>query len=135
MPAMDPEMAKQIRDDILKEALLQYLVGTINKDARGTQSIMSGPQAAMIGGEMKLLVPCFWRSSRSLSGAQLYNLTADVAEEHDLAAAMPRAVKELGARLAHWEALSVPPYAMDAIDHNCGEGKPHGSPAAWNPWC
>ena len=44
-------------------------------------------------------------------------------------------VKRLAARLAFWEAQSVPPYAQDAIDPSCGEGTPQGTPPAWGPWC
>lgn len=111
-------------------------IAACGPDANGTRSIITGPQAAVIVGQLKLLVPCFWRSERSLTGAKLYNLSADLAEEHDLAGAMPDAVKKLGARLAYWEAQSVPPYALSGIDTSCGEGKPLGSsPPAWNPWC
>ena len=76
-----------------------------------------------------------WRTMRELGAAQLYNLTADGAEEHDLATKRPADVKRLASRLAFWEAQSVEPYAQDAIDPSCGEGKPHGSPPAWSPWC
>lgn len=110
-------------------------IAACGPDAKGVQSAIHGPQAAMIVGELKLIVPCFWRSSRDLSAAQLYNLSADVAERHDLAATRPADVARLAKRLAHWEALSVSPYAQDAIDASCGEGKAHGDPAAWSPWC
>lgn len=110
-------------------------IGACGPDANGTQSIVNGPQAAMIVGELKLIVPCFWRSERNLTEAQLYNLSADAAEEHDLARARPDDVARLATRLAWWEAQSVDPYAMHAKDASCGEGKPHGNPKAWSPWC
>ena len=110
-------------------------IAACGPDAKGAQSIISGPQAAIIVGELKLIVDCFWRSTTSLSKAQLYNLTADPAEVRNLASAQPQDVRRLGARLAHWEAQSVEPYALNGIDRTCGEGKPHGDPPAWSPWC
>ena len=116
-------------------AELPVNIGACGPDANGTQTIISGPQAAIILGDFKLLVTCFWRTSRSLADAQLYNISADPSEENNLATSMPSIVETLGKRLAHWEALSVPPYAQDGIDPACGEGAPQGTPAAWNPWC
>merc|ERR1712217_767916 len=104
-------------------------------DAPKTQTIVDGPQAAMIVGDMKLIVDCFWRSNRSLDSVQLYNLTEDIAEEHNPADTNPADVKRLAERLAYWEALSVPPCSELGIETSCGEGKPEGKPAAWNPWC
>lgn len=46
-------------------------------------------QAAIIVGELKLLVGCFWRGTRSLEGAQLYNLSEDASEQRDLAPRRP----------------------------------------------
>jgi hypothetical protein len=37
-----------------------------------------GPQAAIIVGDMKLIVDCWWRESKNASTAQLYNLTTDI---------------------------------------------------------
>jgi len=110
-------------------------IAACGPDANGTDSIIRGPQAAIIVGDLKLIVPCFWRSSRNTHGAALFNLTADMAEEHDLAAERPDDVTRLVARLAYWETLSVPPYALQGIDRECGQGTPHGQPAAWYPWC
>lgn len=100
-----------------------------------SQSIINGPQAAMIVGDMKLIVDCYWRSTKQLETAQLYNITADISEQHDLAAERPEDVKRLTERLAVWEAESVPPYAEVGIEKPCGEGEPHGNPLAWSPWC
>jgi hypothetical protein len=46
-------------------------------DCNGTlcRSIVDGPQAAMIVGEMKVIVDCYWRSTKQVDTAQLYNLT------------------------------------------------------------
>ena len=110
-------------------------IAACGADAEGTRSIIDGPQAAMIVGNLKLIVDCFWRSERNLTGAQLYDVRADVAEEHDLASSRPADVQRLAERLAYWEEQSVKPYEMHAIDESCGKGKPHGSPPAWSPWC
>lgn len=110
-------------------------IAACGKDANGTQTIVDGPQAAVIVGDLKLIVDCFWRSTRGLESAQLYNITADPGEEHDLATKRPSDVQKLGERLAYWEAQSVPPYALQGREMSCGEGKPHGKPLAWSPWC
>ena len=74
-------------------------IAACGADAKGVQSIINGPQAAIIVKDLKLIVPCFWRSARDLSGAALFNLTADAAEEHDLASKRPHDVARLAARL------------------------------------
>merc|ERR1719253_1968737 len=110
-------------------------IAACGADANGTQSIVKGPQAAMIVGELKLIVDCFWRSTRNISDAQLFNITDDLAEKKDLAKSRPDDVQRLLKRLAFWEAQSVPPYALQGKEANCGDGKPHGNPPAWSPWC
>ena len=129
MPALRQGGSASPRDE------LPVNIAACGADAVGVQSIIDGPQAAMIVGDLKLIVSCFWRSTRNMTDVQLYNLTADAAEEENLAAKRPDDVKRLAARLAFWEAQSVPPYAQDAIDPSCGEGKPQGTPPAWGPWC
>jgi arylsulfatase A-like enzyme len=101
----------------------------------GFQSMMEGPQAAIIVGDLKLIVDCYWRETKELDTAQLYNITADISERHNVARSRPQDVKRLAARLAYWEALSVPPYADFAIEQSCGKGSALGNPAAWSPWC
>lgn len=87
----------------------------------------------MIVGDMKVIVDCYWRSSKDTTTAQLYNITADPGEWHDLAAAQPATLKSLLARLDYWEGQSVPPYTPDPA---CGEGKPQGTnPPHWDAWC
>eukprot|EP01065_Artemidia_motanka_P039729 TRINITY_DN4891_c0_g1_i1.p1 TRINITY_DN4891_c0_g1~~TRINITY_DN4891_c0_g1_i1.p1 ORF type:complete len:505 (+),score=170.84 TRINITY_DN4891_c0_g1_i1:72-1586(+) len=112
----------------------------INIAACGSDKSVSevdGPQAAIIVGDLKLLVDCFWRDSRDVSvdHVQLYNLTSDPSEATDLAASRPDDVKRLADRLAYWEAQSVVPYRENGIDAECGVGKPHGTPPHWDPWC
>ena len=94
----------------------------------------------MILGEMKIIVDCWWRETKSVDTAQLYNLTADPGEWHDLAhtAAGPALLKPLLQRLEFWEAQSVPPYQQTMVGEKerCGEGKPQGTdPAHWDSWC
>eukprot|EP00756_Hemistasia_phaeocysticola_P036920 Hpha_TRINITY_DN16668_c0_g4::TRINITY_DN16668_c0_g4_i1::g.178207::m.178207/K01135/ARSB; arylsulfatase B len=100
-------------------------------------SEVQGPQAAIIVGEMKLLVDCFWRGENKVTSTngQLYNLTADPAEENDLSATRPDDLQRLAARLAYWEAQAVPPYMENGDDKSCGSGGPIGSPPHWDPWC
>ena len=88
----------------------------------------------MIVGEMKVVVDCYWRSTKKVDTAQLFNLTADPSELTDLAKTQPKDVQRIEARLAHWEAQSVEPYNMH-LDKSCGEGKPQGSPPHWDSWC
>jgi hypothetical protein len=97
--------------------------------------IVDGPQAAMIVGEMKLIVDCFWRDTKKLDTAQVYNLTADPSELHNLLPSQPQLLNPLVERLSYWEALSVPPYAEAGIDTSCGDGKPQGTPPHWDAWC
>ncbi len=101
------------------------------------RSIVSGPGAAIIVGDLKLIVDCYWRASKNISGShvQLYNITADLAEEKDLAAERPQDVTRLVERLDYWEQQSVEPYNKFAIDKSCGQGKPQGQPPHWDSWC
>eukprot|EP00730_Choanoeca_flexa_P001445 TRINITY_DN10639_c0_g3_i5.p1 TRINITY_DN10639_c0_g3~~TRINITY_DN10639_c0_g3_i5.p1 ORF type:complete len:432 (+),score=78.88 TRINITY_DN10639_c0_g3_i5:186-1481(+) len=101
-----------------------------------SQTIVDGPQAAILVGEMKLIVDCWWRDSKDPSTAQLYNLTADISELNDLSKSQPETVKQLLARLDYWEGQSVDPYQMNGIDPSCGEGAPQGNnPPHWDVWC
>lgn len=103
------------------------------------QSIVDGPQAAMIVGDMKVIVACWWRGSKNASTAQLYNLTSDISELNDLAAKQPDDLHRLLGRLDYWESQSVSPYPKD-VD-GCGAGKGQGpSPTSagyeyWGSWC
>ena len=89
-------------------------------------------------GDLKVIVQCWWRSSKNSSTAQLYNITEDVAEMNDLASTRPADVARLLDRLSYWEAQSVPPYP---VDMKCGQGKGQGpSPFSggytyWDAWC
>lgn len=98
------------------------------------QTIVDGPQAAMIVGDLKVIVQCWWRGTKLNSTAQLYNITADVGEHNDLAASRPEDLTRLLDRLDWWEQQSVPPYPKN---ESCGEGKPLNSSIYpyWDAWC
>ena len=95
---------------------------------------MDGPQAAMIVGDLKVIVQCWWRGTKMNSTAQLYNITADAGEHNDLAASRPVDLSRLLDRLDWWEQQSVPPYSVNA---SCGGGEPHASEIYpyWDSWC
>lgn len=107
-------------------------IAACGADAKGAQSIVDGPQAAMIVGDLKVIVNCWWRSTKDAASAQLYNLTADPGEMTDLSGSRPDDVTRLLDRLDFWEKLSVPPYS---VDKECGKGEPQGNPPHWDSWC
>lgn len=135
LDGVDIWQALQVGGSASPRSEIPISVGACGPDAQGTMSIINGPQAAMIVGDLKLIVDCFWRTSKDLSSAQLYNITEDISEQYDLAKQRPADVETLAKRLAHWEAQAVPPYALQGIDMSCGEGKARGNPPAWSPWC
>lgn len=67
-----------------------------------------GPQKAIRRGEWKLVD---WRDfeQKKESGWQLYNLSQDVGEEHDMASAKPELVAELRRAWNDWDAKNVAP--------------------------
>jgi hypothetical protein len=105
------------------------------------------PKAALRVGELKLLVECYNASTHAFTGAlQLYNLSADRSEQHDLSAAMPTDVGRLSARLLKYaqEAAQVPPLGDEPpwqgagyYCADCTVGRPVGTgdAASWEPWC
>ena len=82
LPALMKGGAASPRDEV------PVNIAACGPDAHGTRSIIDGPQAAIVVGELKLVVDCFWRSQRDLTRAQLFNLTADAAvDDHGAAGA------------------------------------------------
>ena len=65
----------------------------------------------MIVGEMKVVVDCYWRTTKKVDTAQLFNLTADPSELTDLAKTQPNDLQAVLARLEYWEQQSVEPCA------------------------
>ena len=117
-----------------------------------------GRQAAMIVGEMKVVVDCYWRTTKKVDTAQLFNLTADPSELTDLAKTQPNDLQAVLARLEYWEQQSVEPCAplffplplhspgwsdvaaplahADAVngaERSCGNGKPQSGATAGAP--
>lgn len=60
------------------------------------------------------------RQKAPVSGAKLYNLTKDISETNDLAAAMPDKVKELQEKWEAWNQSNVPPLWGDGKAGNDG---------------
>ena len=52
-------------------------IAACGDDFKG-QSIVDGPQAALIMGDLKVIVQCWWRGTKNRSTAQLYNITVGV---------------------------------------------------------
>ena len=62
-----------------------------------------GPQSAVREGNWKLL------HARANSAPQLFDLSKDIAEQHDLASADPDKVKQLESELSAWSKQMVAP--------------------------
>ena len=103
------------------------------------------PKAALRRGALKLLVECYNSSSHSFVGRrELYNVTADPSEQHDLSSSMPDALSKLSSRLLVFGAQAgrvtplsnAPPWQGDAYwCATCRVGHPAGPDRAWLPWC
>jgi arylsulfatase A-like enzyme len=67
-----------------------------------------GPQKAVRHGQWKLVD---WRDhdKKKNSGWQLYDLTNDIGEQHDLAASQPQIVAQLRQEWEKWNAKNMPP--------------------------
>jgi arylsulfatase A-like enzyme len=89
--------------------LLPYLTGKQSARPHQTLYWRYGPQWAVRHGDMKLVV------SKGGSGRpELYDLSTDIGESKDLAAAQPAKVKELQALWDKWSAEQAPPSTPDA---------------------
>lgn len=114
-------------------------IAACGADAKGAQTIVDGPQAALIVGDLKVIVKCWWRSTKNASTAQLYNITADASEVHDLAQARGADLQRLLARLDYWESQSVPPYMTNQScpsNRNGHDPTPaSGGHRYWDTWC
>jgi arylsulfatase A-like enzyme len=76
---------------------------------------MKPTEAVLRMGDWKLL---HWAGKQ-----ELYNLAADIGEEHDLAGQQPARLKELRAELDKWLAAAVPPGNRAALDARAAEDK------------
>eukprot|EP01052_Picozoa_sp_SAG31_P027475 SAG31_NODE_2576_length_5452_cov_2.351018_5_plen_183_part_00 len=112
----------------------QVNIAACGADFKG-QTIVDGPQAAMIVGDLKVIVDCWWRSTKDVGSAQVYNLSTDPGEFTNLAVTQPHLLPPLLARLSYWEQQSVLPYAETMDKEACGNGQPQGIPPHWDSWC
>jgi arylsulfatase A-like enzyme len=89
--------------------LLPYLTGANTARPHETLYWRYGPQWAIRHGDLKLVV------SRGGSGQpELFDLSQDLGERNNLAAAQPEKVKQLQAMWDAWSAEQAPPSAPDA---------------------
>ena len=97
------------------------------------------PKAGIIVGDMKLLAECYDSKSNELTGkVQLFNLTADIGETLDVAAAHADLIASMGARLVSFGPNAVAPYlslrpwqTAEYFCAACPEGKPTGPNSSW----
>ena len=66
-------------------------------------SEVPAPKAGLRRGDMVLLAECYDWQTKTLRGRQaLYNVTADLSQENDLASALPAVVHELAQRMMQY---------------------------------
>lgn len=99
------------------------------------------PKASIRRGELKLSLS-YWHNA-TVTDATLFNLTADIGEQHDLAKEKPAVVASLFARLAHFAAEAVPPYEpwapWQGANYKCCDcseswGTERDGVKTWEPW-
>jgi len=88
--------------------LLPHLTGKNNGPPHASLYWRFGPQKAVRRGNWKLVD---WRdmAEKKSSGWQLYDLSRDLGEQHDLAPAQPQLVAELSKEWEQWNANNVAP--------------------------
>jgi arylsulfatase A-like enzyme len=88
--------------------LLPHLAGESNTLPHASLYWRFGPQKAIRRGQWKLVD---WRDfdEKKNSGWQLYDLSNDAGEQHDLATAQPRVVSQLSSDWEQWNAKNVAP--------------------------
>lgn len=88
--------------------LLPHLTGETTSAPHAALYWRFGPQRAIRRGSWKLVD---WRdfADKKSSGWQLYDLSKDVGEQHDLATAQPQLVKELSQAWDDWNAKNAAP--------------------------
>ena len=123
----------------------------VDRAPRPFRTECPAPKAALRVGDLKLLVECYNATSHTFTGTiQLYNLSADVSEMHDLSQSRPSDVATLSARLLSYakDAAMIPPLSDRApwqgesyYCAKCEAGRPvvigaKGSKTrSWEPWC
>ena len=88
--------------------LLPYLAGKKDTAPHQTLCWRFGPQKAIRKGKWKLVD---WRDfqTKKNSGWQLYDLSKDIGEKHDLAKSEPALVAELRTAWAAWDKRNIAP--------------------------
>jgi len=132
------------------QTVRQEVVVNINPLCTGGQ--FSAPKAAIRIGDMKLL--CFCYSVTGIAGAsetgcigdpsnpgewpQLYNLTGDIGESHNLAKLLPATVRDLESRLAVLASRMVEPMQwtppFQGPDYYCANCSLRNSTGPYLPW-
>ncbi|MDZ4286731.1 MAG: sulfatase-like hydrolase/transferase [Prosthecobacter sp.] len=88
--------------------LLPHLTGEITTTPHATLAWRFGPQKGIRRGNWKL-VDARDFEAKTQSGWQLYDLSADVGEQHNLAASKPEIVAELSAAWDQWNTQNIAP--------------------------
>jgi arylsulfatase A-like enzyme len=88
--------------------LLSHLRGEASAAPHDLLYWRFGPQKAIRRGQWKLVD---WRDfdAKKNSGWQLYDLTSDIGEQHDLAASQPQLVTQLSREWDRWNAQNIDP--------------------------
>ncbi len=99
---------KKVPDNCDGVDLLPYLRGENKAAPHASLFWRFGPQKAIRQGKWKLVD---WRDlvAKKDSGWQLYDLSIDIGEQHDLAAAQPELVKQLSQQWDKWNADNIKP--------------------------
>ena len=88
--------------------LLPHLKGEVTTAPHDTLAWRFGPQKAIRQGTWKL-VDARDMQAKTQSGWQLYDLSTDIGEQHDLAASKPELVTQMSKAWDEWNARNVPP--------------------------
>jgi arylsulfatase A-like enzyme len=88
--------------------ILPHLIGETSTPPHDALYWRFGPQKAVRKGQWKLVD---WRDfeKKTSSGWQLYDLSKDIGEQHDLAASQPQLVAQLTQSWQQWDAKNIAP--------------------------
>ena len=97
--------------------LLPHLRGEVTTAPHDTLAWRFGPQKAIRQGNWKL-VDVRDMEAKTQSGWQLYDLSTDIGEQHDLAAAKPEIVTQLSKAWDEWNAKNIAPQWHGSINED-----------------